>query len=207
MTQKSKTMNKNLKKLNKAKLKVKFNLFIQSLEFTVHCIIILSIAYLFDRLIQMALFILLFKGIQNCFKMQFHADTLFPDDAIKATKICKLISIIMEFFYLIYCKNLVVTIYANLFIIVFIAFANALLEFALRNIIVKKLNKREIILSIVENDEEKIDAFCNSKGLINLSETVYLYLNNTVEETAEILEIDNKTVQRRIDTFINRSRA
>ena len=207
MTQESKTMNKNLKKLNKAKLKVKFNLFIQSLEFTVHCIIVLSIAYLFDRLIQMALFILLFKGIQNCFKMQFHADTLFPDDAIKATKICKLISIIMELFYLIYCKNLVVTIYANLFIIVFIAFANALLEFALRNIIVKKLNKREIILSIVENDEEKIDAFCNSKGLINLSETVYLYLNNTVEETAEILEIDNKTVQRRIDTFINRSRA
>ena len=206
MTQRSKAMNKSLKKLNRAKFKANFNLFIQSLEFIIHCIIMLSIAYLFDRLIQMALFILLFKGIQNCFKIQFHADTLFPDDAIKATNICKIISIVMEIFYLIYCKDLVVTIYANIFIIVFIAFVNALLEFSLRNIIIKKLNKREIILSIVENDEEKIEALCDSKGLKNLSETIYLFLNNTVEETADILEIDNKTVQRRINTFISKSR-
>jgi len=199
-------MSKNLKKLSKAKLKVKLSLLFQFLEFTIHCIVMLSIAYLFDRLIQMALFILLFSVIQNCFKIQFHADTLFPDDAIKATNICKVISIVMEIFYLIYCKDLVVTIYANIFIIVFIAFVNALLEFSLRNIIIKKLNKREIILSIVENDEEKIEALCNSKGLINLSETVYLFLNNTVEETADILEIDNKTVQRRINTFISKSR-
>lgn len=199
-------MKKNLKKLDKAEIKVRFHLFLEILEFTIHCAIILFIAYLFDRLIQMALFILFLKGIQNCFKMQFHADTLFPDDAIKATNVCKVITIVMEVLYLFYCKDLSATVYSNLFIIIFIAFVNALLEFALRNVIVKKLNKRDIILSIVENDEEKIDAFCLSKGLINTSETVYLYLNNTVEETSAILGIDTKTVQRRIDSFIKKSR-
>lgn len=207
MTQKSKTMNKSLKKLNRAKFKANFNLFIQSLEFIIHCIIMLSIAYLFDRLIQMALFILLFKGIQNCFKIQFHADTLFPDDAIKATKICKVISIIMELFYLVYCKDIVVTIYANLFIIVFIAFVNALLEFSLRNIIVKKLNKKEIILSIVENNEAKIEKFCKKLGVPELAETVYFFLNYTAEEAAEWLGVDSSTVKRRINKFIKISKA
>ena len=166
-------MKKNLKKFNRTKFKVKLSLFYDFLEFSIHCAIILFIAFIFDRLIQMTLFILLFKIIQGCFKMQFHADTLFPDDAIKATKMCKIISIIIEIFYLIYCKNLNITIYANIFMILFIAFVNALLEFALRNIIIKKLNRREIILSIVENDEEKIDAFCKTKGLINYSEIIY----------------------------------
>ena len=134
--------------------------------------------------------------------MQFHADTLFPDDAIKATKMCKIISIIIEVFYLIYCKNLNITIYANIFIILFIAFVNALLEFALRNIIIKKLNRRENILSIVENDEEKIDAFCKTKGLINYSEIIYLFLNNTIETVSEILNIPVRTINNKIDKFI-----
>ena len=67
---------------------------------------------------------------------------------------------------------------------------------------VKLKNKRQKILSVVKNDEEAIEALCKSLGLIDLSETVYLYLNNTIEEVASILEIDTSTVTRRINKFI-----
>lgn len=74
--------------------------------------------------------------------------------------------------------------------------------------IAKKLNERKTktlrqrILAVVPNDEDKIEKLCKGFGLINLSETIYLYLNNTIEEVAAILEIDNATVNRRVRKFL-----
>lgn len=72
----------------------------------------------------------------------------------------------------------------------------------------KKLNERkektnrQRILELVENDEDKIEDLCKKYALINMSETVYLYLNNTREQVAEILNIDLSTVRRRIKRFL-----
>lgn len=68
-----------------------------------------------------------------------------------------------------------------------------------------KLNnksKRDIILQYVKNDERAIEKLCNKIAQNKLSETVYLYLNNTIEGVAEILDISPRTVNRRVDTFI-----
>ena len=68
---------------------------------------------------------------------------------------------------------------------------------------IRKKNKRKRILKVVKiNDEEEIDKICKQYGIIELSETVYLYLNNKIEEVAEILEIDPTTVTRRINRFL-----
>lgn len=68
------------------------------------------------------------------------------------------------------------------------------------------LNKREKIIELLGNDnleEENIEKICTKIGLTSkYSETIYLYLNNTIEETASILEVDNKTISRRINKFI-----
>ena len=67
---------------------------------------------------------------------------------------------------------------------------------------IKKKKKRQRILEIVNNDEEAIDKVCKELGLIDLSETVYLYLNNTIEDVSDILQIDTTTVTRRINRFL-----
>ena len=69
----------------------------------------------------------------------------------------------------------------------------------------KKNSKRKQIIDILGKDnldEESIEKYCISKGLINMSETIYLFLNNTLEETSAILEIDLSTINRRINKFI-----
>ena len=73
----------------------------------------------------------------------------------------------------------------------------------------KKNTNRQTIINILGNDnlsEECINDFCVSKGMPNVSETIYLFLNNTLEETANILEVDTSTITRRINKFIKESR-
>lgn len=69
-----------------------------------------------------------------------------------------------------------------------------------------KRNKRLLILKVVPNNEKAIDNYCKNYGMVNLGETIYLYLNNTIEETAGILEIDRTTVIRRVNKFLEITR-
>lgn len=74
----------------------------------------------------------------------------------------------------------------------------------------KVKNKKEKLKQIIGydkiKDEEYIEKLCLEIGLSEkYSETIFLYLNNTAEETASILEIDVKTVRRRIDKFIEKA--
>lgn len=70
----------------------------------------------------------------------------------------------------------------------------------------KKNTNRQLIIEILGKDnldEESIERYCISKGVPKLSETIYLFLNNTMEEVSEILEIDMSTITRRIKKFID----
>ncbi len=71
----------------------------------------------------------------------------------------------------------------------------------------KKNSNRQTIISILGDDlsEEYIESFCTKIGRPKLSETIFLFLNNTLEETANILEVDARTITRRINTFIKES--
>lgn len=73
----------------------------------------------------------------------------------------------------------------------------------------KKNTNRQAIINILGADnlsEEYITDFCVKIGKPNLAETIYLFLNNTLEETANILDVDNSTIIRRINNFINVSK-
>lgn len=70
----------------------------------------------------------------------------------------------------------------------------------------KKNTNRQLIIEIMGKDnldEESIEKYCVSKGEPRLSETIYLFLNNTLEDTADILGIDLSTATRRIKKFID----
>ena len=69
----------------------------------------------------------------------------------------------------------------------------------------KKNTNRQLIIEILGKDnldEESIERYCVSKGIPRLSETIYLFLNNTMEETADILDVDISTITRRIKKFL-----
>ena len=73
----------------------------------------------------------------------------------------------------------------------------------------KRESHRKAIIKILGPNnlsEQRIEKFCVSKGVPKLSETIYLFLNNTLEETADILGVENSTVTRRIQSFLSLSK-
>lgn len=165
------------------------------LVYITYNIILLTISYFFDRFYQMLIFILFYSFIQNCFRYRFHADSI-QDDPIKAVKLCKIITIVVEVTYLIFCENLNISVYSNLFIIFLIALLNCLLELALETTIVKESALK---------DKEKLSILCKKAGLTkNATERMFLkYIENkTYQEIADLECVDLQTIK----VSINRSR-
>lgn len=165
------------------------------LIYVAYNIILLTISFLLGRFYQMLIFILFYSVIQNCFKYRFHADTI-QDDPIKAVRLCKIITIIVEVLYLIFCNNLNISIYSNLFIIFLIALINCLLEFSLEHFIIK---------TDYLKDEEKLITLCRNAGLTQnaTNRMILKYVKGkTYKEIADIECVDIQTIK----ISINRSR-
>lgn len=66
---------------------------------------------------------------------------------------------------------------------------------------------RDTIIKILEKDtsQEHIFKVCRENGLLqSTANVVDLFLDNTMEDVAEMLEIDVRTVQRKINKFIDK---
>ncbi len=165
------------------------------ISYLIYNIILLTISYFLDRFFQMLIFILFFEFIQNCFRYRFHADSIV-DNPIKAVRLCKVITIGVEIVYLIFCKDLDISVYSNLFIIFLIAFINCLIEFAIQNFAIKEN---------VLKDKDKLLELCNRSNLTaNATNRMILkYIENkTCQEIADIECVDVDTIKK----SINRSR-
>ena len=165
------------------------------ITYLIYNIILLTISYFLNRFFQMLIFILFFEFIQNCFKYRFHADSIV-DDPIKAVRLCKVITIGVEIIYLIFCKDLDISVYSNLLIIFLIAFINCLIEFAIQNIAIKENCLK---------DKDKLLQLCNNANLTPLATNrmIMKYIENkTCQEIADIECVDVDTIKK----SINRSR-
>lgn len=157
--------------------------------------ILLTIAFLLNRFFQVLLFVLFFNFIQNCFRYRFHTDTLISNP-IKAIRYCKLVTIIIEILYLVFCKDLDISIYSNLFIIFSIALVNCILEFSLEHLIITH--------NCLSNKDTLIE-LCTKE---HLTESAYkrLYMkyieHKTYEEIADLEFVSVETIKK----SINRSR-
>ena len=70
----------------------------------------------------------------------------------------------------------------------------------------KKL--REQILEILDGHitEDEVYDFCTQRGIhLKVAETVFLYLDNSKDDVADILEIEGTTVIRRLKKFIEKA--
>ena len=75
----------------------------------------------------------------------------------------------------------------------------------MKNLLARRRDNRARIIKLLKGkvSEEQIDRFC-MKNEINpkVAETIYLYLNNSIEDVAEILEVSNATIAKRVAGFI-----
>lgn len=160
--------------------------------YILYCIVILSVAYIFDRFFQMLMFILFFETIQNCFKKRFHADTLFPEEPIKAVKYCKIITIIIEIIYLYFCKDLNTSIYSNLVVIFLIASTNALIEFYCERIITKICRLRNLEDLKILCQEAELSDIATNRMILHFVE------RKSYQEIADIEFVDSESVRKSI---------
>lgn len=172
--------------------KLRKKLLIKMLDYILYNIIILIISFIFNRFFQMLIFILFYNTIQNCFYYRFHADTIFPNEPIKAVRYCKLITIVVEIIYLLFCKDLNVSVYSNLLIILIIAIINSLLQsfcekLVINNSHLKNYSSLKRLLDI--NNISQI----NQKRIIDH----YIY-NKTIAEIAAQECVEEQTIKQSI---------
>lgn len=173
------------------KMQLKIRLLKNRIGYILYCITILIIAYFFDRFFQMLMFILFFDFLQNCFFKRFHAESI-TDDPIKAVRYCKIITIAVEIVYLIFCNKLDISLYNNLFIIFMVATSNALLQFFLENIVIRKVKL---------SDLETLTSLCNKAHLTEIAtkRMIMRYVEKKkIKEIADIEKVEIETIKQSI---------
>ena len=176
----------------------------RKLKYFIHSLIQFGSAILlgwyYDRLINILITIPLFFIFRRKYDKTYHA---------RCVNECTIQTLFMLF---IMCQ-LNVSISLSILLTILITYVDTEILYHLQDYIdlkeiVRKINEnktktyRQRILAIVPNNEQKIEKLCKSFAITDLAETIYLYLNNTIEETAEILQINTVTINRRIKKFL-----
>ena len=156
---------------------------------------LLIVGILFDRSIEMSLSVVYFHIFRGNEKDTYHCET---DIKCWCLSMCNFLI----------TQKLGLPIHISFLTTILFAFILCMIMRLLYKINEKQtMSKKKRILAIVENNETKIEKFCKKLGIPEVSETVYFFLNNTVEETADWLGISTSTVKRRINKFIQISKA
>ncbi len=187
-------MRKKLFKI-RIKLKTMFHSLFQLL-------VLLGFGYFNNALWEMIILYFCFFYFRTRFEKQFHASSMWG---------CTILTIIV---YWLASRIIPQKSLSILLVIIFTYFINTFSFYARDYLDIKKpkkkkknTNRQQIIEILGEQnlDEESIEKFCVAKGMPRLSETIYLFLNNTLDETSYILEVDHTTITRRIKKFIKES--
>lgn len=166
-------------------------MFRKRIGYVLYNLILLAVAFFFDRFFQMLMYVLFFNLMMNCFRYRFHASTIIKDN-IKAVKYCKLITLCVEIVFMIFCKNLSASIYLNLCIIFSIALSNALIEFYAEKTIIN-------VASL--HDFEVLTRLCNEAKLTDnaTKRMIMRYVERkSYDEIADIECVDPETIRKSI---------
>lgn len=162
-----------------------------------------SIAYLNNRVIEFLFIFLSFQFNKSLFGKSYHADKLSK---------CTLMTLIVFYFLVKGVIPFNVSLFSAPLFGVYLSYLLNYIQELIDNQIAPKpfIKKRlrEQVIEILGEDlsEEHVDEICNHHGLHSkISETVFLYLNNSKDEVSDILDIQGTTVIRRIKRFIEKA--
>ena len=159
------------------------------IDYLIYCVVILVLAFFLKRFLQMLIFIMCYNLIQNCFNKRFHSDSVI-DNPVKAVKYCKIITIVVELLYLIYCKELDVSVYSNLLVIFIIAFINALLQFYCERTVNRKINFSDLDTLTLACKEAQLSELSTRRMILRYVE------KKTEKEIADLEYVDVDTIKK-----------
>lgn len=153
------------------------------------------IAFFFNRLLQMVMFVLFFEFIQNCFLKRFHASQLFDNEPIKAVNLCKMITFTVQIIYLIFCKRLILSIYFNIFVIFIVATLNALLGFYVERTVCfkSKLNNIKTLIPLCK--EANLTPLATKRMIMRYVE------GKTLREIANIECVEEESIKKEFKRY------
>ena len=175
-----------------------FTIVTQLLQF----VAVYSVAWFNSRAIEFIFIFLSFQVNRAIFGKSYHADKLSN---------CTLISLVIFYFLTSGVFSLNVSIFCAPLFGVYLSYLLNIIQELIDNQRVPKpfvkKHLREQIVEILGDDlsEERIEWLCLECGLsTKVSETVFLYLTNSKDDVADILEIEGTTVIRRLKRFIEK---
>lgn len=182
--------------------KILFTIFVivtQGLQF----LAVYSIAFLNQRAIEFLFIFLSFQFNRMIFGKSYHADKLSK---------CTLMTLVIFYFLTSGVFSFNVSLFmAPLFGVYLSYLLNQIQELIDNQKVPKPFVKkklREQILDILGDrlSEDEINDFCTKRGIHpKVAETVFLYLTNSKDEVADILDIEGTTVIRRLKKFIEKA--
>lgn len=172
-------------------MKLKRKLLKERVIYLLYNLVLLAFAFVFERFLQMLMFLLFFNSLQNCFAFRFHSNTIV-ENPIKAVKYCKIITIVIEIIYLSFCKELDVSVYSNLFVIFVIAFTNALLQFYCEKTIITKARLSNLDDLKYLCEEAHLSQLATNRMIMRFVE------KKSISEIATIEFVDDETIKKSI---------
>lgn len=182
--------------------KIMFTVFVivtQGLQF----LAVYSVAMLNQRAIEFLFIFLSFQVNRKIFGKSYHADQLSK---------CTLFTLVVFYFLTSGVFKLNVSLFmAPLFGVYLSYILNTIQELIDNQKVpkpfVKKKLREQIIDILGDNlDEEHVSDYCLHLGLNDkIAETVFLYLTNSKDDVADILDIQGTTVIRRLKKFIEKA--
>lgn len=164
---------------------------------------LLIVGIIFNRWIEMTVSAVFFHIFRGKDEETYHAKTDLICWCVSVFSFCVIMRLTLPI-YISYIVSILLS-FILCMIMRFVYFVRKLVD---KFKITKQKDKRNTIIELVGKDnltEEYIENLCSQYGLTTkYSETVYLYINNTLEETADLLGIDCRTVSRRLNTFIEK---
>ena len=181
--------------------KIMFTIFViitQSLQF----LAIYSIAWFNNQAIEFLFIFFSFQLNRMLFGKSYHADRLSK---------CTLLSIVIFYFLIKGVVSLNISLFVAPLFGVYLAYVlNIIKELIDNQAVPKNFVKRPLREQIIEIlgdnlSEEDIEKICLKHNINSkVSETVFLYLDNSKDDVAAILDIESSTVIRRLKRFIEK---
>lgn len=182
--------------------KIMFTVFVivtQGLQF----LAVYSVAMLNQRAIEFLFIFLSFQVNRKIFGKSYHADQLSK---------CTLFTLVIFYFLTSGVFKLNVSLFMAPLFGVYLSYILNIVQELIDNQrvpkpFVKKKLRDQVIDILGDNlDEEYITNYCLHLGLnTKIAETVFLYLDNSKDDVADILDIQGTTVIRRVKKFIEKA--
>ena len=153
--------------------------------------IILVVAYLFDVLLEMSLFIIYFYFIKGLFIKQFHADKIAKTPK-QAVALCFTITFFTELIFIFLLVKFDLSYYIN----IYLGIGLGLFSYLIQDYLEKTLNK-----ALILKDNVKLLEACKNANLTNLATNrlVLKYIDGLkVKEIADLENVEEITILQSI---------